>query len=62
MVDEQQLVASIEHDQLKTHAVHPFLNPADVLLAIRLLFEAVTSASLPFAAARLAILCPILRS
>ena len=44
------LVATIEHDQLKTHAVHPFLEPEDVRSAINLLFEVITSARLPFAA------------
>jgi len=45
------LVATIEHGALKTQAVHPFLEPTEVRSAIDCLFEAVTSAPLPFAAA-----------
>ena len=45
------LVATIEHGELKTHAVHPFLDPEDVRSAINRLFEAVTTARLPYAAA-----------
>ncbi|MGB5278861.1 MAG: hypothetical protein WBO73_02750 [Gammaproteobacteria bacterium] len=45
------LVATIEHGQLKTHALHPFLDRDDVRSATRLLFEAINSASLPYAAA-----------
>jgi hypothetical protein len=45
------LVATIEHGRLKTHAVHPFLEPEDVRWAINRLAEAVTAARLPFAAA-----------
>lgn len=45
------LVATIEHGRLETHAVHPFLDPADVRTATHQLFEAVTTAQVPFAAA-----------
>jgi hypothetical protein len=45
------LVATIERGGLQTHAVHPFLDPDDVRSAIHRLYEAVTSARLPFAAA-----------
>lgn len=45
------LVATIEHGKLKTRALHPFLDPEDVRSASYDLFEAVTSARLPFAAA-----------
>ena len=45
------MVATIEHGRLKRHPGHPFLEPEDVRSAINCLFEAVTSARLPFAAA-----------
>lgn len=45
------LVATIEDGRLKTRAVHPFLAPAAVRSAIDRLFEAVSAARLPFAAA-----------
>jgi hypothetical protein len=45
------LVASIEDGTLKRHAVHPFLEPGAVRAAINALYEAVTTARLPFTAA-----------
>ena len=44
------LVATIEHGELKTRALHPFLDPDEVRAATRDLYEAVMSAHLPFAA------------
>jgi hypothetical protein len=44
------LVATIEHGELNTRALHPFLDPEDVRSSTRDLHQAVTSAQLPFAA------------
>jgi hypothetical protein len=45
------LVATIEAGELKRHALHPFLDPGDVSSAIDSLFEVVSHAQVPFAAA-----------
>jgi len=41
-------VASIKQGQLKTYALHPLLDPAEVARAIEELFAAVSAASVPF--------------
>ncbi|HKK07126.1 MAG TPA: hypothetical protein VKA50_14885 [Gammaproteobacteria bacterium] len=43
-------VATIEQGRLQTHALHPLLDPGEVRAAIDLLFDAVTSTSVPFGA------------
>src|SRR5690606_34646426 len=45
------LVGTIEYGVLKTHALHPFLDPGDVRAAVDCLYETVTRACLPFPAA-----------
>ncbi|MFA7386841.1 MAG: hypothetical protein WCZ87_04185 [Thiohalobacteraceae bacterium] len=43
------LVATVEQGELKTRALHPFLDPDAVCAAVRDLYDAILSARLPFA-------------
>jgi hypothetical protein len=44
------LVATVEQGRMKTQAIHPILDPAEVKTAIELLYEAITTSDTPFAA------------
>jgi hypothetical protein len=45
------LVATVEHSRVESYAVHSLLDPDDVRYAIKHLYEAVTTAEVPYAAA-----------